>query len=164
METKKLPKEIYKILVWKLKEYKYMQEEILDMETEAFKTNKDFNSGIRSKYKKNDSIVNAIAKLNDNQRYLEMKAWQKVISELLEMYINDPAKLKFIQRRYINCALVHFKHKGVLKDSDVIKDLETDGYVYSEITWKRWKAEIIYNLYELVIKEKNLKKIINFTQ
>ena len=164
METKKLPKEIYKILVCKMKEYKYMQEEIIDMETEAFKTNKDYNSGIRSKYKKNDSIVNAIAKLNDNQRYLELKEWEKVINDLLEFYINDPPKLKFLQRRYIHCFLYHFKHKGVLKDSDVIKDLETDGYVYSEITWKRWKAEIIYKLYELVLENKILKNIINFNK
>ena len=159
METKKLPKEIYQILVWKMKEYKYMQEEIIDIETEAFKTIKDINSGIKSKYKKNDSIINAISDLSDNKRYQELKSWQKVISKLLEMYINEPAKLKFIQRRYINCELVHFKYKGTLKDADVIKDLETDGYIYSNITWKRWKSEIMFNLYGLVKNEKNL---INF--
>ncbi len=164
METKKLPKDIYKLLVNKMKYYKYMQEDILDIEADVFKTDTDINSGIKSKYKKNDSVINAISKLEENKEYQELKAWQKVIGDLLEVYLSDPVKIKFIKRRYIDCELAHYKIKGKLKDIDVVKDLECEGYSYSEITWKRWKYEIMYKLYELAKEDKLLKKLEIFNQ
>lgn len=162
METKKLPKEVYRILVKKLKEYKYMQEEILDIETEASKS--DINSSIKSKYKKNESVANFAIRLAENEHYQELKAWRECINELLVMYINEPAKIKFFKRRYIDCKLVHFKapKKYKIKDKYVIADLELEGYTYSERKWKMIKYEMIYNLYSLVKQNKYLKKNINF--
>lgn len=162
MKDKKVPKSVYKILVKKLKEYKYMQEEILDIETET--SNFDANSGIRSVNKKNDNVANFAVKLAENKHYQELKAWRKCIDDLLVMYIDYPAKLKFLQRRYIDCELLHFKapKKYILKDKYVISDLELEGYQYSERTWKNWKSDIIFDLYKLIKKNKYLKKYTNF--
>lgn len=162
MEIKKVPKEVYKILVKKLKEYKYMQDEILDIETQ--KSCNDVNSGYRAKYNTSDSVANFAIKLAEDEKYQELKAWRKCIDDLLVIYINYPAKLKFLQRRYIECELVHFEapKKYKLKDKYVIADLELEGCIYSERTWKMWKYEMIYNLYCLVKKNKYLKKYINF--
>lgn len=164
MEIKKVPKKIYKILVKKLKEYKYMQDEILDIETQ--KSSSDINSSYRSKYNASDSVAKFAIKLAEDQNYQELKAWRKCIDYLLVMYINYPAKLKFLQRRYIECELVHFEapKKYKLKDKYVIADLELEGYIYSDITWKRWKYEMIYNLYCMIKNNKYLKKYTNFNK
>lgn len=162
MEIKRVPKEVYKILVKKLKEYKYMQEEILDIETQ--RQCNDINSSYRSKYNISDNVARFAIKLAENKEYQELKAWRKCIDDLLIMYIQHPAKLKFLQRRYIDCELVHFEapKKYKLKDKYVIADLELEGYMYSEITWKRWKYEMIYDLYIIVKENKYLKKYVNF--
>lgn len=162
MEIKRVPREVYKILVKKLKEYKYMQEEILDIE--ILKSSNDINAGYRSKYNTSDSVAKFAIKLAENKEYQELKAWRKCIDDLLVMYIPHPAKLKFLQRRYIDCELAHFKapKKYKLKDKYVIADLELEGYIYSERTWKMWKYEMIYNLYNIVKENKYLKKYINF--
>lgn len=162
MKINKVPREIYKILAQKLKEYKYMEEEILDIETEI--NNSDINSGLKSKNKKSDGVANFAIKLAEDEYYQELKAWRKCIDDLLVMYVPYPAKLKFLQRRYINCELVHFQapKKYKLKDKYVIADLELEGYLYSERTWKMWKYEMIYNLYNIVKENKYLKKYINF--
>ena len=159
-----IDKDTYKLLVKKLKEYNYMQDEILDIETEICKF--DVNSGYRAKNKINDNVAKVAIDLAENTKYQELKAWKSCIDKLLVLYINEPAKLKFLQRRYINCRLVNFKPKKkyVIKDKYVIADLELEGYNYSEITWKRWKHEMINKLYLLVSENKYIKKYINFSK
>lgn len=154
----KIPNEVYKLLRRKLNEYSIMQDKMLEIENEICPSSRDINSSIRSLNRKSSGVENMAIKLAENKEYQELQSWKKHIDALLIYYIDSPEKLKFIKRRYIDCELLHFSIKNKIKDIDVIKDLEIDGYLYSERTWIRWKNEILNKLYNSILKDKILKK------
>ena len=158
---KRLKKETYKFLMLKLKRYKEMKEDILNIELEAFYPCKDTddNSYIRSVNTNGDKTGRIAVKLAENKAYNDMKAWKGCIDELLTKYSKEPVKQEFIKRRYITRRLVNFEIPCniSLKDNHVIMDLELEGYNYSPRTWKYWKSDIVYQLF-LIAKGKNLIK------
>ena len=163
METKDIPKEIFLEIKNKLKNYKQLQQDIVDLEDEILNQSKfNVNAGIRSKNKINEVVSNQALELASNEYLQWLKAWKNSIDKLLIYYLDQPIKLKFIKRRYIDRQLLHYKGKGKIKDIYVIKDLEMEGHTYSDITWKRWKAEIFLKLYEIIKKDKNIIKYYKF--
>lgn len=158
---KRLKKETYKLLMLKLKRYREMKEDILDIELEAFYPCKesDDNSYMRSINSNSDKTGRIAIKLVENKAYNEMLAWKGCIDELLTKYSNERVKYEFIKRRYITRRLENFEIPCniTLKDNHVIMDLELEGYNYSPRTWKYWKSDIVYQLY-LIAKNKNLIK------
>lgn len=163
MKTKDIPKEIFFEIKNKLKNYRQLYQDILDLEDEiVYKSEFNVNAGIKSKNKINEIVSNQALELASNEYLQWLKSWKNSIDKLLIHYLNQPVKLKFIKRRYIDCQLLHYGGRGKIKDIYVIKDLEMEGYIYSDITWKRWKNEIFYSLYEIIKREKNIMKYYKF--
>jgi len=163
MNTKDIPNDFFIEMKKYLKKYRYLQAEINDLEEEILNNSKfDINSGTRSKNKICSTVENQAIALASSKELEIIKAWKNSIDDLLVYYINDPVKLKFLKRRYIDYKLVHYKARNMIKDLDVIKDLELEGHLYSLIQWKRWKAEMYYNLYQIVKENKIIKKYYKF--
>lgn len=155
---KKIPSEIRKILINKLKNYRWMGQELIDIEEELDSAPSDDNGNIKSKNKISRKTENMAIQLAENERYQEVKAWKKCLDDLFIRYDKNSLKWKFIQRRYLLCDTVRYKWNKSrnLKDIDVYKDFELEGITKSEITFKRMKNAIIEDVY----KEAKFRKLI----
>lgn len=156
----KVPSNIRGLLINKLKNYRYMGQDIIDIEERLDYTPPDDNSNIRSKNKISKKIENMAIKLAENEKYQEIKKWKSCIDDLFIRYDKNSLKWKFIQRRYLLCDTVKYKwdKSRNLKDIDIYKDLQLEGYDRTEITFKRMKKSIIIDLY----KEAKKNNLINF--
>ncbi len=146
----KVPSNIRKFLINKLKKYRYMGQELIDIEEILDYTPPDDNSSIKSKNKISRKTENMAIKLAENNRYQAIKAWKKCIDDLFIRYDKNSFKWKFIQRRYLVCNTVKYKWNTSrnLKDIDIYKDLQLEGYDKSERTFLRLKESIIIDLYK----------------
>lgn len=156
---KEVPSDIRKILIKRLKEYRFMQDELIAIEEELDSTPSDDNGNIKSKYKISRKTENMAIKLAENEIYQETKAWKKCLDDLFIRYDKNSLKWKFIQRRYLLCNTVKYKWNKSrnLKDIDIYKDFELEGINRDEKTFRRLKNDILYDLY----KEANKNNLIN---
>lgn len=159
MEIEKVPSEKRKILIKKLKEYRFMQEELIDIEEQLDSEKIDINSGIKSKNRVSKRVENLAIKLAEHSEYQNIKAWKKCIENVFISYDKNSLKWKFIQRRYLLCETVKYKWNKSrnLKDNDIYKDFQLEGYEKSERTFLRLKSSILEDLY----KEANKNNLIN---
>lgn len=153
---KKIPSEIRKLLIHKLKEYRFMNDELILIEEQLDSTPTDKNYYIKSKNKISRKTENLAIRLAENKKYQEIKAWKNCIDNLFISYDKNSLKWKFIQRRYILCDTVIYKWRGTLKDNDIYKDFELEGTNKSIRTFKNLKDSILYDLY----KEANRNSLI----
>lgn len=157
MESK-IPSEVRKLLIQKLKEYRYMQDELIEIEEKFDSAPADYNSNIKSKYKISRRTENLAIKLAEDEKYQEIKAWKNCIDNLFIKYDKNSLKWKFIQRRYILYDTVVYKWDKTrkLKDIDIYKDFELEGINKSIRTFKNLKESVLYDLY----KEANRNSLI----
>lgn len=156
----KVPNLIRKSLIVKLEKYKFMQQDLIDIEEKLDKNSFDVNSGIKSKNKISRRVESLAIKLADNEEYQNLKSWKKCIDELFIKYDKKSLKWKFIQRRYILKDTIYYnwnKNRN-LKDIDIFKDFAIEGIKISERTFKRLKNSVISDLY----KEAKARNLINF--
>lgn len=158
MESK-IPSEVRKILIQKLKEYRFMNDELILIEEQLDSTPTDKNYYIKSKNKVSRKTESLAIRLAENKKYQEIKAWKNCIDNLFINYDKDSLKWKFIQRRYILCDAVAYKWDKTrnLKDIDIYKDFQLEGINRDEKTFRRLKNDILYDLY----KEANKNNLIN---
>lgn len=156
---KEVPGEIRKILIKRLKEYRFMQNELIAIEEELDSTPADDNGNIKSKYKVSKKTENMAIKLAENEKYQEVKVWKRCLDDLFIKYDKNSLKWKFIQRRYLLCDTVRYKWNKSrnLKDIDVYKDLQLEGYDRDEKTFRRMKNNILYDLYKEALKNNLIK-------
>lgn len=156
----KIPSEIRKLLIQKLKDYKWMGQELIDIEEELDSSPSDYNSNIKSKNKISKKTENLAIKLAEDEKYQEIKAWKNCLDNLFIKYDKNSLKWKFIQRRYILCDTVHYKWNKSrnLKDIDIYKDFQLEGIDKCNKSFRNLKNSIIFDLY----KEANKNNLINF--
>ena len=169
MESK-IPSEIRKILIQKLKDYKWMGQELIDIEEELDSSPPDYNSNIKSKNKISRKTENLAIKLAEDEKYQEIKAWKNCIDDLRidylnnhlyqkknkvgrpKLYDNPELKLKYLNKRY-----VEFTNKKI-NNEIVFAQLQLEGFNYSIIVFKRMVDSLLYDLY----KEAKLRNLIKF--
>ena len=149
MESK-IPSEVRKILIQKLKEYRFMNDELILIEEQLDSTPADENYYIKSKNKISRKTESLAIRLVENKKYQEIKAWKNCIDNLFIKYDKNSLKWKFIQRRYILYDTVVYKWDKTrkLKDNDIYKDFELEGINRSIRTFKNLKESILYDLYK----------------
>ena len=154
MNKVKIPSELRKILINKLKDYRFMQDELIAIEEELDSTPSDDNGNIKSKNKISRKTENMAIQLAENERYQKVKAWKKCLDDLFIRYDKNSLKWKFIQRRYLLCDTVRYKWNKSrnLKDIYVYKDLQLEGIDRDIRTFLRLKDSIINDLYKEAIK------------
>ena len=154
MNKGKIPSELRKILINKLKDYRFMQDELIAIEEELYSTPSDDNGNIKSKNKISRKTENMAIQLAENERYQKVKAWKKCLDDLFIRYDKNSLKWKFIQRRYLLCDTVRYKWNKSrnLKDIYVYKDLQLEGIDRDIRTFLRLKDSIINDLYKEAIK------------
>ena len=155
----KIPSEIRKLLIQKLKDYKLMGQELIDIEEKLDSSPSDYNSSIKSKNKISRRTENLAIKLAEDEEYQEIKAWKNCLDNLFIKYDKNSLKWKFIQRRYIlyDTAIYKWDKTRKLKDNDIYRDFELEGINKSNITFKRMKESIIIDLYKEAIKNNLIK-------
>ena len=158
MESK-IPSEVRKILIQKLKEYRFMNDKLILIEEQLDSTPADKNYYIKSKNKISRKTESLAIRLAENKKYQEIKAWKNCLDNLFINYDKNSLKWKFIQRRYILCDAVAYKWDKTrnLKDIDIYKDFQLEGINRDEKTFRRLKNDILYDLY----KEANKNNLIN---
>ena len=158
MESK-IPSEIRKLLIKKLKDYKLMGQELIDIEEKLDSSPSDYNSSIKSKNKISRRTENLAIKLAEDEKYQEIKAWKNCIDNLFIKYDKNSLKWKFIQRRYILYDTVVYKWDKTrkLKDIDIYKDFELEGINKSIRTFKNLKESVLYDLYKEANKNSLIK-------
>lgn len=158
MESK-IPSEVRKLLIHKLKEYRFMNDELILIEEQLDSTLTDKNYYIKSKNKISRKTESLAIRLAENKKYQEIKAWKNCIDNLFIKYDKNSLKWKFIQRRYILCdtAIYKWDKTRKLKDNDIYRDFELEGISKSNITFKRMKESIIIDLYKEAIKNNLIK-------
>lgn len=156
---RKIPSEVRKLLIQKLEEYRFMQDELIEIEEKFDSAPADYNSNIKSKYKISRRTENLAIKLAEDERYQDIKAWKNCINNLFIKYDKNSLKWKFIQRRYIlyDTAIYKWDKTRKLKDNDIYRDFELEGINKSNITFKRMKESIIIDLYKEAIKNNLIK-------
>ncbi|MGN1012271.1 MAG: hypothetical protein ACI4ON_00350 [Clostridia bacterium] len=157
MKEQKIPSKIRSLLISKLKDYRWMGQELIDIEEELDSTPSDDNRNIKSKNKISKRTESMAIKLAENEKYQEIKKWKSCIENLFISYDKNSLKWKFIQRRYILCDTVIYKWRGTLKDNDIYKDFELEGIDKSIRTFLRLKEDILDDLY----KEAKKNNLIN---
>lgn len=160
MEKEKIPSDIKNLLISKLEEYRFMQDELIEIEEKFDSAPADYNSNIKSKYKISRRTENLAIKLAEDERYQDIKAWKNCLDNLFISYDKNSLKWKFIQRRYILCDAVVYKWDKTrnLKDIDIYKDFQLEGIDKSIRTFLRLKESILNDLY----KEANKNNLIKF--
>lgn len=155
----KIPSEIRKLLIQKLKDYKLMGQELIDIEEKLDSSPSDYNSSIKSKNKISRRTENLAIKLAEDEKYQEIKAWKNCIDNLFIKYDKNSLKWKFIQRRYILYDTVVYKWDKTrkLKDIDIYKDFELEGINKSIRTFKNLKESVLYDLYKEANKNSLIK-------
>ena len=167
----KIPSKVRKFLIKKLKEYKFMGKELIDIEERLDKNSFDANSGIKSKNKISRKVESLAIKLADNEEYQSIKSWKRLIDEVRIDYINNQAlmridkkgrpklyneselKLKYLNKRYIECG------QGVKINNEIVfAQLQLEGYNLSLRTFKYIINSLLYDIY----KEANLRNLRNF--
>lgn len=158
MESK-IPSEVRKILIQKLKEYRFMNDELILIEEQLDSTPADENYYIKSKNKISRKTESLAIRLVENKKYQEIKAWKNCIDNLFIKYDKNSLKWKFIQRRYILYDTVVYKWDKTrkLKDNDIYKDFELEGINRSIRTFKNLKESILYDLYKEANKNSLIK-------
>lgn len=158
MESK-IPSEVRKLLIQKLKEYRFMNDELILIEEQLDSTPADKNYYIKSKNKISRKTESLAIRLAENKKYQEIKAWKNCIDNLFINYDKDSLKWKFIQRRYILYDTVVYKWDKTrkLKDNDIYKDFELEGINRSIRTFKNLKESILYDLYKEANKNSLIK-------
>ena len=158
MESK-IPSEVRKLLIQKLKEYRFMNDELILIEEQLDSTPVDKNYYIKSKNKISRKTESLAIRLAENKKYQEIKTWKNCIDNLFIKYDKNSLKWKFIQRRYILYDTVVYKWDKTrkLKDNDIYRDFELEGISKSNITFKRMKESIIIDLYKEAIKNNLIK-------
>ena len=156
---KKIPSKIRKLLIQKLKDYKWMGQELIDIEEKLDSSPSDYNSSIKSKNKISRRTENLAIKLAEDEKYQEIKAWKNCIDNLFIKYDKNSLKWKFIQRRYILYDTVVYKWDKTrkLKDIDIYKDFELEGINKSIRTFKNLKESVLYDLYKEANKNSLIK-------
>ena len=156
---RKIPSEVRKLLIQKLKEYRFMNDELILIEEQLDPTPADKNYYIKSKNKISRKTESLAIRLAENKKYQEIKAWNNCLDNLFINYDKNSLKWKFIQRRYILCDAVAYKWDKTrnLKDIDIYKDFQLEGINRDEKTFRRLKNDILYDLY----KEANKNNLIN---
>ena len=158
MESK-IPSEVRKLLIQKLKEYRFMNDELILIEEQLDSTPTDKNYYIKSKNKVSRKTESLAIRLVENKKYQEIKAWKNCIDNLFIKYDKNSLKWKFIQRRYILYDTVVYKWDKTrkLKDNDIYRDLQLEGIDKDKRTFLRLKDNIIYDLYKEAIKNNLIK-------
>ena len=158
MESK-IPSEVRKLLIQKLKEYRFMNDELILIEEQLDSTPADENYYIKSKNKISRKTESLAIRLVENKKYQEIKAWKNCIDNLFIKYDKNSLKWKFIQRRYILYDTVVYKWDKTrkLKDNDIYKDFELEGINRSIRTFKNLKESILYDLYKEANKNSLIK-------
>lgn len=158
MESK-IPSEVRKLLIQKLKEYRFMNDELILIEEQLDSTPIDKNYYIKSKNKISRKTESLAIRLAENKKYQEIKAWKNCIDNLFISYDKNSLKWKFIQRRYILYDTVVYKWDKTrkLKDNDIYKDFELEGINRSIRTFKNLKESILYDLYKEANKNSLIK-------
>ena len=158
MESK-IPSEVRKLLIQKLKEYRFMNDELILIEEQLDSTPADKNYYIKSKNKISRKTESLAIRLAENKKYQEIKAWKNCIDNLFISYDKNSLKWKFIQRRYILYDTVVYKWDKTrkLKDNDIYRDLQLEGIDKDKRTFLRLKDNIIYDLYKEAIKNNLIK-------
>lgn len=158
MESK-IPSEVRKLLIQKLKEYRFMNDELILIEEQLDSTPADKNYYIKSKNKISRKTESLAIRLAENKKYQEIKAWKNCIDNLFISYDKNSLKWKFIQRRYILYDTVVYKWDKTrkLKDNDIYKDFELEGINRSIRTFKNLKESILYDLYKEANKNSLIK-------
>lgn len=169
MESK-IPSKIRSLLIQKLKEYRWMGQELIDIEEKFDSAPADYNSNIKSKYKISRRTENLAIKLAEDEKYQEIKAWKNCIDDLRidylnnhlyqkknkvgrpKLYDNPELKLKYLNKRY-----VEFTNKKI-NNEIVFAQLQLEGFDYSIIVFKRMVDSLLYDLY----KEAKLRNLIKF--
>ena len=159
MESK-IPSEVRKLLIQKLKEYRFMNDELILIEEQLDSTPADKNYYIKSKNKISRKTESLAIRLAENKEYQEIKAWKNCLDNLFIKYDKNSLKWKFIQRRYILYDTVVYKWDKTrnLKDIDIYKDFQLEGIDKSIRTFLRLKESILNDLY----KEANKNNLIKF--
>ena len=165
----KIPSEIRKLLIKKLKDYKLMGQELIDIEERLDSSPSDYNSSIKSKNKISRRTENLAIKLAEDEKYQNIKAWKNCIDDLRidyfnnhlyskklkagrpKLYDNPELKLKYLNKRYV---------EGTKKINNemVFAQLQLEGFNYSIIVFKRMVDSLLYDLY----KEAKLRNLIKF--
>lgn len=159
MESK-IPSEVRKLLIQKLKEYRFMNDELILIEEQLDSTPADKNYYIKSKNKISRKTESLAIRLAENKEYQEIKAWKNCLDNLFIKYDKNSLKWKFIQRRYIlyDTAIYKWDKTRNLKDIDIYKDFQLEGINKSIRTFLRLKESILNDLY----KEANKNNLIKF--
>ncbi len=154
MNKEKMPSKIRSLLIKKLKDYRFMQDELILIEEEIDSSSADANYYVKSKNKVSKKTENLGIRLAENERYQEIKAWKNCIDNLFISYNKNSLKWKFVLRRYIVCDTVLYKwnKNNELKDKDIYRDLQLEGINRDEKTFKRLKNDILNDLYKEAIK------------
>ncbi len=157
---RKIPSEVRKLLIQKLKEYRFINDELILIEEQLDSTPADKNYYIKSKNKISRKTESLAIRLAENKKYQEIKAWKNCLDNLFISYDKNSLKWKFIQRRYILCDAVAYKWDKTrnLKDIDIYKDFQLEGIDKSIRTFLRLKESILNDLY----KEANKNNLIKF--
>lgn len=150
MESK-IPSEVRKLLIQKLKEYRFMNDELILIEEQLDSTPTDKNYYIKSKNKISRKTESLAIRLAENKKYQEIKVWKNCIDNLFIKYDKNSLKWKFIQRRYILYDTVVYKWDKTrkLKDNDIYIDFELEGISKCNKTFRNLKNSIIYDLYKI---------------
>lgn len=158
MESK-IPSEIRKLLIQKLKEYRFMNDELILIEEQLDSTLADKNYYIKSKNKISRKTESLAIRLAENKEYQEIKAWKNCLDNLFIKYDKNSLKWKFIQRRYIlyDTAIYKWDKTRKLKDNDIYRDFELEGINRSIRTFKNLKESILYDLYKEANKNSLIK-------
>lgn len=158
MESK-IPSEVRKLLIQKLKEYRFMNDELILIEEQLDSTPTDKNYYIKSKNKISRKTESLAIRLVENKKYQEIKLWKNCIDNLFIKYDKNSLKWKFIQRRYIlyDTAIYKWDKTRKLKDNDIYKDFELEGINRSIRTFKNLKESILYDLYKEANKNSLIK-------
>ena len=158
MESK-IPSEVRKLLIQKLKEYRFINDELILIEEQLDSTPADKNYYIKSKNKISRKTESLAIRLVENKKYQEIKLWKNCIDNLFIKYDKNSLKWKFIQRRYIlyDTAIYKWDKTRKLKDNDIYKDFELEGINRSIRTFKNLKESILYDLYKEANKNSLIK-------
>ena len=156
---RKIPSEVRKLLIQKLKEYRFMNDELILIEEQLDSTPTDKNYYIKSKNKISRKTESLAIRLVENKKYQEIKLWKNCIDNLFIKYDKNSLKWKFIQRRYIlyDTAIYKWDKTRKLKDNDIYKDFELEGINRSIRTFKNLKESILYDLYKEANKNSLIK-------
>lgn len=169
MESK-IPSEVRKLLIQKLKEYRFMNDELILIEEQLDSTPTDKNYYIKSKNKISRKTESLAIRLAENKKYQEIKTWKHCIDDLRidylnnhlyskknkvgrpKLYDNPELKLKYLDKRYVECT------GKKINNEIVFAQLQLEGFDYSIIVFKRMVDSFLYDLY----KEAKLRNLIKF--